>query len=130
VCFGLTPKTAASCGVLNQNTANNGEGETAQVLSTTALTGDYIKHNFNYISRRIRDCLIYPTQAKKTGIQGTVKIIFTIEKDGSASSIAVGTSSGNSNLDAAAVNSVKAASPFKAPPAVVRLSVPVVFSLR
>ncbi|GMO46189.1 MAG: hypothetical protein Ta2B_27580 [Termitinemataceae bacterium] len=91
---------------------------------------DYVQHNFNYISRRIRDCLIYPALAKRTGTQGTVVIVFTILADGSIGNIGVSSSSGEETLDAAAINAVRAASPFKAPNASVRLSVPVVFTLR
>ncbi|GMO26435.1 MAG: hypothetical protein Ta2F_02000 [Termitinemataceae bacterium] len=90
----------------------------------------YVQYNFNYISRRIRDCLIYPALAKRTGTQGTVVIVFTILADGSIGNISVSSSSGDETLDTAALDAVRSASPFKAPNASVRLSVPVVFTLR
>ncbi|GHT49040.1 hypothetical protein FACS1894102_3120 [Spirochaetia bacterium] len=102
------------------------EKETQEEMSIR----DYVQHNFNYISRRIRDCLIYPALAKRTGTQGTVVIVFTILADGSIGNIGVSSSSGEETLDAAAINAVRTASPFKAPNASVRLSVPVVFTLR
>jgi TonB family protein len=59
-----------------------------------------------------------------------VEIVFIIQKDGAADSVAVRASSGDSLLDAAALAAIYAAAPFKPPAAPVRLAVPVVFSLR
>jgi protein TonB len=91
----------------------------------------YIKKNFDYIQRRIKDKLVYPAQAKRMGVQGKTEIIFTLHADGTVSAVSVRLSSGNELLDKAAVDAVYAAAPFKPPPpSQARLVVPVVFSLR
>lgn len=95
-----------------------------------ALAETYVRRNFTYIQRRIRDRLIYPPQARRAGIQGTVEIGFTVHRDGSVSAVAALVSSGQETLDQAAVAAVRAAAPFPPPPEQARLSIPVAFRLR
>jgi protein TonB len=95
-----------------------------------ALTAAYVKRNYDYIQRRIRDRLAYPAQARRAGIQGTAELAFTIHEDGRVSDVKIVISSGSDLLDAAAVESIHAASPFKPPPTPARLSIPVAFRLR
>jgi protein TonB len=90
----------------------------------------WVKRNYDYISRRISRFLLYPPQAKRTGAQGSVDIVFTIYNDGSVGNLSVRKSSGSETLDAAALAAVRSAAPFPAPPAPARLVCPVVFSLR
>jgi protein TonB len=91
----------------------------------------YVKKNFDYIQRRIRDKLVYPPQAKRLGVQGKTEALFTIHKDGTVSGVTVRVSSGNGLLDKAAIDAIYAAAPFRpAPPSEARLAAPVVFSLR
>jgi protein TonB len=95
-----------------------------------ALSAAYVKRNYDYIQRRIGEKLVYPPQAKRTGIQGAAEISFTIQKDGRVSDVTVVSSSGSELLDTAAVEAIYAASPFRPPPAQARLSIPVAFRLR
>lgn len=90
----------------------------------------WVKRNYDYISRRISRFLLYPPQAKRTGTQGSVDIVFTIYNDGSVGNLSVRKSSGSETLDTAALAAVRSAAPFPAPPAPARLVCPVVFSLR
>jgi protein TonB len=90
----------------------------------------YVRRNFVYIQRRIRDRLRYPSQARRAGIQGTVEIGFTVHRDGAVSAVAVLMSSGQESLDQAAMAAVFAAAPFPPPPAQARLVIPVAFRLR
>jgi protein TonB len=90
----------------------------------------YVRRNFVYIQRRIRDRLRYPSQARRAGIQGTVEIGFTVHRDGAVSAVAILMSSGQEALDQAAMAAVFAAAPFPPPPAQARLVIPVAFRLR
>jgi TonB family protein len=90
----------------------------------------YAKANFSYIQKRIRRFLVYSPEAKRMGIQGTTKLAFTIKSDGWAESISIRSSSGNKDLDEAAVAAVKKASPFSPPPAPVTIVIPIVFKLK
>jgi protein TonB len=104
---------------------SEGQGKSAQG------TAAYVKKNFDYIQRRIRDRLVYPAGARRMGVQGKTEVIFTIHENGTVSAVTVRLSSGNELLDKAAVDAVYAAAPFRPPPpSQARLVVPVVFSLR
>jgi protein TonB len=96
--------------------------------STLAL--EYVKRNFDYISRRVRSKLVYPAQARRTGLDGTVEVLFTLNIDGSVSGISVKKSTGAEMLDEAAIAAIKSAAPFRAPPVSTKLLIPVVFNLR
>jgi protein TonB len=95
-----------------------------------ALTKAYMKRNYNYIMSSIQKNLHYPSQARRTGAQGTAEISFTIHEDGRVSDITISRSSGSELLDTAAVEAIHAASPFRPPPAEARLAIPVAFRLR
>jgi protein TonB len=95
-----------------------------------ARTGDYVRLNYDYIQRRIRDRLVYPSVARRAGMQGVAELVFTIHEDGRVSDVRVRKSSGHSLLDEAAVKTVFAAAPFPRPPAPARLAIPIAFRLR
>ena len=90
----------------------------------------YLKGNYEYIKRRVRQYLVYSPQAKRMGIQGMVTVSFTIQQDGRVRDVAVSKSSGYSLLDESALEAVRSASPFAAPPEPARVIMPVQFSLR
>jgi protein TonB len=122
---------SAAPGVAGTGTPQGGTGRGGpEAERNAALVATYIRRNFTYIQRRIRDRLAYPSQARRAGIQGTVEIGFTIHRDGTVSAVAVLLSSGQEPLDQAAVAAVHAAAPFPAPPAQARLVIPVAFRLR
>jgi protein TonB len=89
----------------------------------------YVKENYNYVQRRILQQLIYPSQARRTGVQGVVEVIFTINANGSVSDISVRRSSGKDILDEEALRAVQSAAPFRRPPEPVRIVIPVSFKL-
>jgi protein TonB len=102
-------------------------GGTAEKSSQSA---EYIKRNYRYIQRRIRDKLVYPAPARKAGIQGVTELSFTIHEDGRVSAVRVLKSSGHVVLDEAAVDTIYAAAPFPKPPASARIAIPIAFRLR
>jgi protein TonB len=101
----------------------------------------YVKKNFSYIQRRIRDKLIYPEEARKANMQGVTEAVFTLYPDGSVSGVAVLVSSGQRLLDEAALAAIQAAAPFFSASSPkgsrqgglaipVRISIPVAFKLK
>ncbi|MDR3115667.1 MAG: energy transducer TonB [Treponema sp.] len=91
---------------------------------------EYIKRNYRYLQRRIRDKLVYPDPARKAGIQGVTEVSFTIHEDGRVSAVQVLKSSGHEILDEAAMKTIYAAAPFPRPPAPARIAIPIAFRLR
>ncbi|MDR0663400.1 MAG: TonB family protein [Spirochaetaceae bacterium] len=109
----------------------NGEGELKTgAAHNSTLASEYVRRNFDYISRRIRSKLVYPAQARRTGLDGIVEVLFTLNTDGSVSGVAVKKSAGAEILDESAIAAIKSAAPFRAPPVSTKLLVPVVFNLR
>jgi protein TonB len=104
-------------------------GNSGMSPGNAALTADYARRNYTYIQRRIRDRLVYPSPARRAGIQGVAEIAFTIHENGRVSAVTVQKSSGSAVLDDAAVDAVLAAAPFPRPPAPARRAIPVSFRL-
>jgi protein TonB len=90
----------------------------------------YIKNNYLYIQRRIKNNLIYPAQAKRTGVQGTVDISFIMQGNGQVHSVTVHRSSGQEILDSAAIEAVYRCAPFRPPPHPITVIIPITFTLR
>jgi TonB family protein len=70
------------------------------------------------VARRLQDNLIYPSEMRKKGIEGTVTIVFTITESGKIKrgSLKVRESSGYEPLDNGAVKSARSSEPFMKPP--------------
>lgn len=71
---------------------------------------------FDLVRMRIESAKIYPENARKSMVEGKVTVRFTVTMDGHVSSVQVASSSGNRQLDQAAVQAVNDASPFSRPP--------------
>jgi protein TonB len=110
----------------NYNTAPAASG---QGPASNDAAAQYVKENYTYVQRRILQELVYPSKARRTGLQGVVEVIFTINANGDAGDISVRSSSGKEILDEEALRAVKSASPFRRPPAPVRIVIPVSFKL-
>jgi len=68
------------------------------------------------IRQRIQEALVYPTAARKDGIEGKTYIKFTIDKYGNVLMVMLVRSSGSGLLDDAALKAIHSASPFPAIP--------------
>jgi protein TonB len=90
----------------------------------------YLKNNYEHIQRHIRSKLIYPLEARSSGIQGVAELSFVIHTDGQVSNVTITVSSGSETLDTSAVEAIYSAAPFRPPPAEARLVIPVAFRLR
>lgn len=99
------------------------DGETGNAYAEAQ--SKYIKTSYIYIQKLIKNKVEYPNSAKRNRLKGKVMVQFTVHTDGTVSDIFAETSSGHEILDEAAVNAVKSAAPFPAPPVMVILVVPV-----
>ncbi len=87
-----------------------GEGESVEIsLDTTE--SKYISY-FKHIRDKLYLVWRYPPEAAAAGIQGTVKILFIIERDGKLKDVRILETSGYPILDKEAVRAIIAASPF------------------
>ncbi len=89
---------------------------------------------FEMLNMRIHNAKKYPESAKSRHLEGRVKVEFTLQPDGTLINIRIVKSSRHRNLDDAAVESIKNASPFPRPPAFIfkpplTLSVNILFEL-
>ena len=67
---------------------------------------------FSGMRKSIELVWVYPAEAARRGIQGTVAVEFTIEKSGAVKKIKVARSSGSKSLDDAIIAAIKDAQPF------------------
>jgi protein TonB len=104
--------------------------DTADTPDAAALDRAYVRSNYEYIQRHIREKLVYPPQARQSGVQGVAELSFVIHTDGHVSNVRITVSSGSETLDASAVEAIYAAAPFRPPPRQARLVMPVAFRLR
>ena len=89
----------------------------------------------NAFSQWVNAHLVYPERSRNAGSEGTVRLRFTIEKDGKLDDISVVESSGDSLLDAEAFRVVSSSPDWKpgafhGKPAKVTFTFPVIFQLR
>jgi len=85
------------------------------------------------VRQKIQESLLYPSMAKKMGIEGETIVQFLIHTNGmvDASSIKVAKSSGKAILDRKAIDAVMDATPFEVPPKeALEIAIPVVFKLK
>jgi TonB family protein len=88
--------------------------------------GDHISINtteskfvgfFTQMRKSIELVWIYPSEAQRRNLQGTVNLEFHVQRDGATKKVYVKESSGYQVLDKAIVNAVKLAQPFAVLPA-------------
>ena len=99
--------------LLNKNLAGSENLETGDGDRLDLDTKEYrYMGYFSSMRKSIELVWVYPAEAARRGIQGTVTIEFTIEKSGASKKIKVLRSSGSESLDAAIVAAIREAQPF------------------
>lgn len=84
----------------------------AQAAAGFMSRGDYLE----LLKMRVGAFKKYPPEAKSRGVQGRVRVRFQVDRGGKVMGVAVIDGSGSRELDRAAVNAVKSASPFPRAP--------------
>lgn len=87
------------------------KGETGKVLNLNTSEIRYHKYLIN-MKNKIESLWEYPPVAARNGWQGSLKIDFTIKRDGTVSEIKLVKSSNNPVLDDAAITVLRLAAPF------------------
>ncbi|MBU3886812.1 TonB family protein [Methylosinus sporium] len=107
--------------------------ELQQVASTTAhrqVSKETLDRAYAVlVSKKIKGKLIYPEAGRPTAWRGVTKVSFFILESGEirADSVKVASSSGQPQLDAAALQRVRASAPFAPPPRPMTFALDVVF---
>lgn len=84
-----------------------------RVTAASTLKSSNAWYVQNWVSRVTRVGNInYPTEARRAGIYGTLRMLVSLKKDGTIKEVAILQSSGSTVLDDAAIQIVRMASPF------------------
>nr|WP_306455023.1 energy transducer TonB [Pseudovibrio flavus] len=119
-------------------TAAKAKPATAGKSSAKKTSGDGGRTNYlGRLKRKLQNAAnrSYPNSARRRGIEGTAAVTFKLSQSGGASSVRLRRSSGNKDLDAAAVKAVSRAAPFGQRPAsmgtnYIEITVPILFQIR
>jgi protein TonB len=98
-------------------------------VSSGLKKAEYLRKNFLYIRDMIQKRIIYPPLARRMGWEGKVTVSFIIVSDGHVNEIEVKESSGRDILDTSAIETIRAASPFPAPPIAAQIIIPILYRL-
>jgi protein TonB len=115
--------------VERQEISGAADGKAEGAEESAVYIAQYTKQNYSYIQKRIMQELIYPSQARRAGVQGVVEVVFTINTDGSIRGALVRKSSEKIILDEEALRAVQSAAPFRPPQRPVKIVIPVSFKL-
>ena len=99
-----------------------GDGKGDNLPAPGIDTGKLLAEYSGSVSSRIRQHQHYPGSEQQAGHEGKVKVSFTLAADGHLVDVSVASSSGFSELDAAAQAAVKSAAPFAPIPAELKRS--------
>jgi len=98
-------------------------------VSRQEMEQHYVKAHFVYIKKIIEKNIKYPSMARRMGWQGKVLVSFVLCRDGKVENLQVVESSGHSQLDRNALETVKRVEPFPNPPVRVKLVLPVKYTI-
>ncbi|KAF2990031.1 TonB family protein [Methylocystis sp. MJC1] len=112
-------KAAASAQQTGRDVDGRENEQRAQVIQRrTDEQGNALKAYIHSLSKKIQAKLIYPKEARHSGLQGVTTVSFRILEDGAMhpASLKIVASSGQTELDMSALDTVRACAPFVAPP--------------
>jgi protein TonB len=126
-----TPITvdSESAPMISEQPASPSNSYGTHAIDSTILKKEYIAAQYGIIRDKVYRALSYPEYAQEEGWQGTVRIGFLVNRDGTVDSIRVLKSSGFSLLDNDAVKAIRRAAPFPYAPARLQIILPVVYRL-
>lgn len=116
---GATGTGAPSAGVAVglDNGEPRGLSGTGNVARAGSVDLELVRASYlGRIRAELSRCRRYPYQAKRLGIEGTVYLRFSIGRNGSTGQVAFARGTTDAELRAAALESLRAASPFEPPP--------------
>lgn len=117
-------------------TAESSVASPAQSLGVAGISDsavrqtEYITAQYGVIRDKVYHATVYPLLAQEEGWEGTVKLRFQVNRDGSVDSVLVLDGSGYKLLDNSALKAIKKAAPFPLAPGKLEIILPVVFELK
>jgi protein TonB len=86
---------------------------------------DYIKQ----LTKKVQAKLVYPDEGRQAGLQGAATVSFAILRDGRIrpETLKIIASSGQAKLDASALKTIRASTPFEPPPREMTVAIAVAF---
>lgn len=104
----------------------------ATTIDAEARELDALRRYLASLQRRLQAALVYPEAARRIGFEGTTRVRFVILPDGRLrpDTLAIAGSSGDDDLDAAALAAARAGEPFDPPPREMSVVVAVGFRAR
>ncbi|WOJ89957.1 energy transducer TonB [Methylocapsa polymorpha] len=120
-----TPSTAVG----SENVKGGAESEKAQTIKLSQEEISRLKEYVKLLTKRVQAHLVYPDEGRRDRLQGTAKVSFRILSNGqiSATSLKVVESSGQPELDASALQTVRSSIPFAPPPKEMTVAIAVAF---
>ncbi|MBL1255267.1 TonB family protein [Methylocystis sp. Sn-Cys] len=103
----------------------------AQIIQRrTDAEMNVLKAYIRNLSKKIQTKLLYPKEARHSGLQGVTTVSFRIKRDGTMhpDSLKIVASSGRAELDISALDTVRACAPFSAPPKDVTVTMAVTYA--
>jgi len=91
-----------------------GDGNGQAARAGTSGPGGSSADLFRIIRRKIEEAKLYPDSARRSGLQGTVEMVFRIGPDGSPQGLEVVRSSGHAELDRVSLETIRRAAPYPA----------------
>lgn len=113
-----------------QNVQGAEEQQIARTISRRPESDDeLIRAYVRLLSKRVHSRLIYPEEGRQAGLRGVAKVSFGILSTGQIrpDTLKIVASSGQSRLDASALQTIRSSAPFGPPPREINVAIDVVF---
>ncbi|HUI91160.1 MAG TPA: TonB family protein [Chitinivibrionales bacterium] len=101
----------------------------SSIIDSAVVKKEYVSAQYGVIREKVYRALSYPAYAQEEGWQGTVRVGFLVNRDGSIQDVRVLASSGYKLLDDNAVKAVIRAAPLPRAPVTLEIILPVVYRL-
>jgi protein TonB len=128
-----TPQPAAeaeSGGNSAENTPGAEERQTAQMMHSDPQTErEALRQYGRLLSKKVQANLVYPDEGRQAGLQGTATVSFAILRSGEIrpETLKIVVSSGQPKLDASALKTIRASTPFDPAPRDMTIAIAVAY---
>jgi protein TonB len=124
------PAQARSWGAGSQNVSGAEERQAAQTIKTDRETEiERLREYVKLLSKKVQANLVYPDEGRQAGLQGAATVSFTILPTGQVrtETLKIVASSGQPKLDASALKTIRASTPFDRAPKEMTVAITVAF---
>lgn len=124
------PSQPQSGGTDSDNSIGAEERQNAQTIKRDRNSEiDRLKDYVKRLTKKVQANLVYPAEARQSGLQGAATVGFTILQSGQIlpETLKIITSSGQPKLDASALKTIRSSAPFDVPPKKMNVTIAVAF---